>query len=112
MVDLLQRVPRAAIAAVGDSAPVAVPAVVVWRGDRLLAGLAARASGIVPGQEVVVLIDEGVQWFELRAVYIRGRAVECAEPLDARQCAEWFEIEPAKSVAWDYGKLREVADGS
>ena len=110
--DLLERVPRAALALAGPHGALAQPVRLVARAGRLWVGLApqtgARPS---PGQEVVLLVDEGVHWFELRAIYIRGHAQPAPAPAGAGAERDWFEVTPLKTRAWDYGSLREVPDG-
>lgn len=63
-------------------------------------------------REVVLLVNEGVQFFDLRAIYIRGRVKSVEAPNDAPAGRTWFEVIPIKTVAWDYGTLREVTDES
>lgn len=61
--------------------------------------------------EAVALVDDGVWWFDLRAVYVRGML----RPADAtdheglgggRSGASAAVIEPTKVTAWHYGRLR------
>lgn len=52
------------------------------------------------GRNVVVLADDGPQWFRLRSLTVRGMA----EAMGARA----YRIVPDRIVAWDYGSLREV----
>ena len=110
--DLLERVPRACLAFASDDGPHAQPIAFVWRGDRYFVGI--PAADLQPGvdQEVVLLVDEGVQYFDLRAIYIRGRVKSVEAPNDAPAGRIWFEAIPIKTVAWDYGTLREVTDES
>ncbi len=111
--DLLERVPRACIAFASDHGPRVQPIVLVWHDDRYLVGIpedADRRPG--SGHEVVLLIDEGVYWFDLRAIYIRGRVKPAEAPGGAPFGRTWFEVVPLKTVAWDYGTLREVRDES
>jgi hypothetical protein len=109
--DLLERVPRACISFACDHGPQAQPIVLVWQDDRYLAGLPLDADPR-PGseQEVVLLIDEGIYYFDLRAIYIRGQIKQASAPRDAPTSRTWFEVVPLKTVAWDYGTLREVSD--
>ncbi len=109
--DLLQRVPRASLAFAGDEGPYAQPIDLVWRDGRYLVCLSATAA-LPPAsqQEAVLLVDEGLQYFELRAIYIRGHIVPAAAPAGASTGRAWFEVLPLKIVAWDYGTLREVKD--
>lgn len=109
--DLLEQVPRACIAFAHEEGPQALPVSVTWW-DRHY--LVAIPQGISPqpgsGQEVVLLVDEGIYFFDLRAIYIRGHM----QPTQARPGAGtshvWFEVVPTRVVAWDYGTLREVGD--
>ncbi len=109
--DLLERVPRACIAFAGDDGPQAQPIVLVWHDCRYFVGIlenvAPRPS---PGQEVVLLVDEGIYFFDLRALYIRGQVQPAEPPKDAAVGHMWYEVVPLKTVAWDYGALREVSD--
>jgi hypothetical protein len=109
--DLLRRVPRACIAFARQDGPQAQPVALLWRDDCCLVGIPAAAN-LQPGpsQEVVLLVDEGVHFFDLRAIYIRGQARPVEAPPDALAGRVWFEVVPLKTVAWDYGTLHEVAD--
>ena len=111
--DLLERVPRACLTFAGDHGPHAQPIAFMWRDGRYFAGIAATAN-LQPtvDQEVVLLIDEGVYFFDLRAIYIRGQVKPVEAPQGAPADYTWFEVIPLKTVAWDYGTLHEVQDGS
>ncbi len=111
--DLLERVPRASLAWACDHGPYAQPIAFVWHDGRYLAGIPAE-SDLRPSadQEVVLLVDEGVYFFDLRAIYIRGRVQPAETPNGAPAGRTWFEVIPLKTVAWDYGTLREVQDES
>ncbi len=110
--DLLQRVPRACIAFAHDQEPQSQPAAVIWRDNRYFIGIPAGAPYLpVASQEVVVLVDEGIYYFDLRAVYVRGHIQPAQPPTDGPAGHTWFELFPDKTVAWDYGTLREVDDG-
>jgi hypothetical protein len=110
--DLLVRVPRACLAFASDHGPHAQPIAFVWRDGRYLVGIPADVA-LQPAidQEVVLLVDEGVQFFDLRAIYIRGRVKPAEAPTGAPAGRIWFEVIPLKTVAWDYGTLREVSEG-
>jgi hypothetical protein len=106
--DLVDGTARACICFAGQDGPDARPIVLRQRAGRYLAGGGALLAGSLrPGQEVVVLADEGIHWFDLRAVYIRGRVRPGGVPGDASVGSAWFEVVPIKVVAWDYGQLRE-----
>jgi hypothetical protein len=111
--DLLERVPRACVAFARDQGPQAEPVAVTFKNGRYLVGM--PSNGATPpavGEEVVLLIDEGVQFFDLRAIYVRG----LVEPLEGAESQSndlsWFAVGPTKVAAWDYGRMREVEDGS
>ena len=109
--DLLERVPRARISFACDDGPHAQPIVLLWHNDRYFVGIAENADcRPVPGQEVVILIDEGIYFFDLCAVYIRGLVKAAETPMDTPTNHTWFEVVPLNTVAWDYGLLREVRD--
>ena len=106
--DLLERAPRACISFASDQGPQVYPVRFQWQEDRYLISLSAAADALPDtGQEVVLLVDEGTYYFELRAIYIRG-LVKPADSLPGRSSGRnWFEVDPHKVVAWDYGRLRE-----
>jgi hypothetical protein len=109
--DLLERVPRACISFACDDGPQAQPIVLVWHDDRYLAGIPENADRRpVSGQEVVLLIDEGIYFFDLRAIYIRGQVKPTEAPRNAPADHTWFEVVSLNTIAWDYGLLREVRD--
>lgn len=110
--DLLERAPRASISFASDDGPEAQPVAMLWRNDRYLVGIPVDAGRPYPGQEVVLLIDEGRYFFDLRAIYIRCQIKPSDVPEGAPADCTWFEAMPLKTVAWDYGKLREVKDAN
>ena len=111
--DLLERVPRACVSFAYDDGPRAQPVVLVWHDGRSLIGIQEDAdSQPSAGCEAVLLVDEGVYFFDLRAIYIRGRVKPAETPGGAPAGRIWFEVVPLKTVAWDYGTLREVRHAS
>jgi hypothetical protein len=109
--DLLERVPRACIAFSSSAGPVSRPVELVWKNDRYFIGIAeGEDQGPDGGDEVVLLVDEGVLFFDLRAIYVRGRIMAADAPAGGAAGRRWFELVSAKTVAWDYGRLREVED--
>ncbi|HEX9371215.1 MAG TPA: hypothetical protein VF897_09420 [Roseiflexaceae bacterium] len=111
--DLLERVPRACIAFASHQGPQAQPIVLVWHDRRYFVGIPEHAEKRPSeDREVVLLVDEGVYFFDLRAIYIRGRVQRAEAPRDAPAGHTWFEVVPLKMVAWDYGMLHEVSDES
>lgn len=109
--DLLDQAPRACIAVAGDDGPQALPVAFAWVDGRYLAGVAGDTGPLLEADdEVVLLVDDGVHFFDLRAVYVRGRAEPTAPPAGATGGRTWFEVVPQLRVAWDYGQMREVED--
>lgn len=109
--DLRERAPRACIAFATEHGPQAQPIILQWQDGRYLVGIPEHAQRRPRAdQEAVLLIDEGVYYFELRAIYIRGRLKLTMAPMDAPAGRRWLELVPTKTVAWDYGALREVAE--
>jgi hypothetical protein len=111
MRDLLERVPRACLSFASDHGPIVQPVGLLWHETRCRVSILGEADDQpFPGQEVVLLVDEGIYYFDLRAIYIRGQVKTAEAPPDAPTGRKWFEVVPIKTVAWDYGTLREVQD--
>lgn len=109
--DLLERVPRACLCYAGEDGPQAQPIRLLWHDNRYLIGFPTHISRPALDQEAVLLIDEGVHYFDLRALYIRGKVrASAAPPQAAADKLAWLEIIPLKVVAWDYGAFHEVQD--
>jgi hypothetical protein len=60
----------------------------------------------------VLLIDDGVQFFDLRAIYVRGHVHPLGGVEGLADDSSWFAVQPTRSVAWDYARMREVGDES
>ena len=109
--DLLERVPHACLSFGGAHGPQAQPVVLLWQDSRYLVGIPEHAGHRPDAeQEVVLLVDDGVYFFDLRSIYIRGQAKPIEIPRGAPADQTWCEVVPLKTVAWDYGTLREVND--
>jgi hypothetical protein len=111
--DLLERVPRACLAFTRDEGPQAEPVAVLFKDDRYLIGMpSSAASHLAVDEEVVLVVDDGVQFFDLRAIYVRGHV----QPLGGMDGLAgdffWFAVQPTRTVAWDYARIREVDDES
>jgi hypothetical protein len=108
--DLLKRVPRACAAFVDTDGPRVEPVAVRCTDDRYTIGIPPSvARRIADDAEVVLLIDEGVQFFDLRAIYLRGHV----HPRDVAASGDdddsvWVRLHPTRIVAWDYARIREV----
>ena len=111
--DLLERVPRACVAFAGEEGPRVEPVTVLCEEDRYLVCMPSGAANRPTAQqEVVLLIDDGVQFFDLRAIYLRGHVCPPGAVQGLTDDFFCFEVQPTRSVAWDYARLREVDDES
>ena len=111
--DLLERVPRACLAFASDEGPRVELVTVVFKEDRYLVGMpSSAASHLTAHQEVVLLIDDGAQFFDLRAIYVRGHVQPLSGVEGLADDSVWFAVQPTRSVAWDYARMREVDDES
>lgn len=109
--DLLERPPRAAIAFADGARIEALPVVYRRDGGRHRFGVARDGVPAAGAPErVVLVVDDGRYWFELRAVTLRGRLVAAEPPAQAASDLLWLELLPEHSVAWDYGTLHEEAE--
>jgi hypothetical protein len=110
--ELLQPVPRACISFSGDEGPEVHPVTLLWRDGRYLIGVSERSPALPgAGQEAVLLVDEGKQFFELRHHRSRYRRLDRA-PAGAKPPCTWYELTPIRKAAWDFGALRMVSDDS
>lgn len=108
--DLLSAPARAAVAYAGPDGPECVP-VVVRRDGGIRIGVYQDAVDTLGAPDrVVLVIDDGAYWFELRAAVWRGTVAP--ERTGGRDRSDddglvWFRLDPLRFVAWDYGQLRE-----
>jgi hypothetical protein len=111
--DLLERVPRACVTFASDAGPRVELVTVVCKDDRYLVGMPSGAANhLTAHQEVVLLVDDGVQFFDLRAIYVRGHVQPLGGVEGLADDFFWFAVQPTRSVAWDYARMREVDDES
>lgn len=107
--DLLEHAPRACLAFASDEGPQAELVTVVFTDGRYLVAMPSSAASHPPvHQEVVLLVDEGVQFFDLRAVYVRGHAHPLGGVEGLAGDFVWLEVQPTRAVAWDYARIRET----
>src|SRR5262249_40161 len=85
---------RATVTFVDNGEPAIVPVRARREGDRWRFAAAAPA---LDDREVVLLLDAGDWWFELRGVSVRGVA--------RRDGDGWYTVEPRRILAWSYGSL-------
>jgi len=103
--DLALSPPRAALAVTGDENIFVLPVNVTLEEPADPASSARivqapEGSPDLADRDVVVIADDGPQWFRLRSLMVRGMAKAMGA------CA--YRVVPKRIVAWDYGSLREV----
>lgn len=102
---LLAHPPRATLAFVRDGAVEAIPVAFFYDAGRYLVGLSSKEP---PPGRVRLLIDDGPWYFDLRGLWARGRLTPTSAPAGSVAAAAWFELEPEKTVAWHYGRMRDA----
>jgi hypothetical protein len=107
MSDVLVHPPRATVAFVDRHEAAVVPARARHHAGTYRFGV--RPDVALDEREVLLVLDDGQYWFELRGISVRGvaRRVERANAGEADALA-WYAIEPRRVLAWDYGTLREA----
>lgn len=106
--DLLEHPSRGTVAFVERGEVDVLPAGTRWTADRHLFGVMPDRALDLDAREVVLVIDDGPYWFELRGVSVRGVARRLPTGQDARDGLTWYAIEPRRVLAWDYGAIRET----
>ena len=103
--DLALSPPRAALAATGENGVLLLPVSVTLEepadpasSPRIVR--VPRGHPDLTDRNVVVIADDGSQWFRLRSLTVRGIAKAMGD------CT--YRVVPKRIVAWDYGSLREV----
>jgi hypothetical protein len=105
--DLVDRPPRASVAFVADGAAAVLPAVARVDGERRLFAVAADAAPHLDGREIVLVIDDGPYWFQLRGLSVRGIAGRTDAPAGGPPELSWYTVDARRVLAWDYGAIRE-----
>jgi hypothetical protein len=102
--DLARAPSRAALAAIVDDEILLLPVSVTLEEREDVASSpriveVPEGNPDLSGRHVVVIADDGPQWFRLRSLTVRGVA-------EARgDCT--YRVVPGRIVAWDYGSLRD-----
>jgi hypothetical protein len=105
--DLLAHPPRATVAFVHDGTPDALPALLRVDGTTHWFAVADGGAPDLDGREVVVVVDDGPYWFQLRGVSIRGTARRAAAPDEPVPAGlVWYAVATRRTLAWDYATLR------
>ena len=106
--DLLERPARACAGFIRDGKPRIGPVHLNHEDGRYLIGVEPGALAPGTSEEVVLVVDDGLLFFELRAVYVRGvtRPVSSSPQEELR----WVEVEPSRVSSWNYGRMRWKRD--
>lgn len=107
--DLLAHPRRATVAFIDAHRAEVVPVRARCRADSYRFGVLPEVATGLEDHEVVLVIDDGAYWFELRGLSVRGvaRRLERAEPGET-DALTWYVIEPRRLLAWSYRAIREV----
>jgi hypothetical protein len=107
--DLLEHPPRATVAFIDRDHVEVLPVRARWRADTYRFGVLSEVATNLENREVVLVIDDGSYFFELRGISVRGlaRRIDRAEPGETDGLA-WYVIEPRRVLAWNYDALREA----
>jgi hypothetical protein len=106
--DLLDHPPRATVAFVEGEAVTLLPVRARHRTGAYQFGIPAGRAGNLDTREVVLVVDDGRYWFELRGVSVRGVAARIEPPEDTADRLEWYAITPRRVLAWDYAAIRKA----
>lgn len=105
--ELLEHPPRASVALVRDGRIDCIPVRALCGGDSFAFGAVPSHGTGIDGREVVLVIDEGPYWFQLRGLSVRGIAAAVAPPVAGGKALTWFALAASRVLAWDYGTIHE-----
>ncbi len=106
--DLLEHPPRATVAFVDHGEVDLVPVRAHASAQTHRFGVATAGAPDFHDREVILLIDDGQYWFELRGMSVRGVARRSPPEREEAGGLVWYAIEPRRVLAWDYATIREV----
>lgn len=102
---LLNHPPRATLAFIRNGTVEALPVAFAFDAGRYFVRLPWPEP---PTGRVRLLVDDGPWYFDLRGVWVRGHLVPTDRPPGAAEADAWFELQPEKITAWQYGRMREA----
>jgi len=107
--DLLEHPPRATVAFIDRDRVDVVPVRARCGADTYRFGVRPEVATDLDDREVVLVLDDGPYFFELRGISVRGlaRRIDRVEPGEADALA-WYVIDSRRIVAWNYAAMREA----
>lgn len=110
--DLLESVPRACVVFTNAGVVEIVPVEFRLEEGRYWIGISGDESDPIPApdQSVKLMIDDGICYFDMRGIWVRGPARFSRDrPNGGSPTLRWFRLDPEKLIAWDFGAMREVS---
>lgn len=107
--DLIEHPPRATVAFIDRERVDILPVRARYHAETYRFGVGPDAPVDLAEREVVLVIDDGPYFFELRGISVRGpaRRLDRAQPGEADGLA-WYVIDPRRILAWNYAAMREA----
>jgi hypothetical protein len=107
--NLLEHPPPARVSFINREQVDVLPVRARYRADSYRFGVLPEVATDLENREVVLVIDDGPYFFELRGISVRGlaRRIDPGEPGETDALA-WYVIEPRRILAWDYDAIREA----
>ena len=106
--DLFEDPPRATVAFVEREAVDLVPVQACYRGGTHVFGVVPDGTPDLHHREVLLVLDAGAYWFELRGVSVRGVAERVEWPgAGSSERLVWYAVTPGRVLAWDYDTIHE-----
>jgi hypothetical protein len=102
--DVRKRPPRATVAFIDGERVEVLPVQARYGGGTYRFGVLPAVATQLTDREVVLVIDDGAYFFELRGISVRGVATR----IDETDPLVWYVIEPRRILGWDYAALRET----
>jgi hypothetical protein len=124
--DLGTNPPRACLAVIRGGRTRLLPGRATTVGDGYQVSIRREDARGLDGANALLVVDDGIAWFELRAITVRGTLTAMATGTEAtgqpgtagRPATDTaqapttvpFLLTPRRVIAWDYGALRPSAD--
>ena len=104
LADLRDAPPRASVTFVDGGVVDVLPAKAQFAAGAYQFAVSVSVCPDLSHREVVLVIDDGPYWFQLRGLSVRGIAAPAAGT--AADGLAWYTIAVRRILAWDYGAIR------